>query len=331
MAFFFDHVPKEIRPGNPTRPFWNSWQYDISLYGFCCTSEEYDHEQCWGWTILRTSYDDDEKFRQAVSAIRQLALVRLEDEYRESRTRGQPDNDNLDDVDRKVGEMSDEATRQRLQRSWRAMAGPSGDAMPQREPATPDWLITHEMVRRYHIPIVQDKEALQGVDASEAWQHAQTLSLGEMEIGPRGQFFIYLDKESIDLLAQAPSPDALASMAPHGRSKSAWEFWVKVIQVECGVDEEGEDTDQMSEDPLTRRRIRLYDFFETFMHLCAGDLSEMSVEGNGRERFISNGEREWEFCSIHWGNTIRESWLNELYGDRLPPKWASNPTHSGVK
>lgn len=43
-----------------------------------------------GWTILRTSYDDDEEFTQAVAAIQRLALVRLEDEYRESRTRGKP-------------------------------------------------------------------------------------------------------------------------------------------------------------------------------------------------------------------------------------------------
>lgn len=316
LAFFFEQVPKEIRPGNPERPFWEAWQFVISLYGFNCSSAEYQHEQCWGWTILRTSYDDDEKFTQAVAAIQRLALVRLEDEYRESRTRGHPDNDDMDAVKEKLDKVAvHPKKRECIQQAWSAMVGPAQDALPEGEPLTPDWVITHELMRRYHHIILQDSQALDGADASMAWEYAHALCLEDREQGPRGALFIYLDKESIHRLAQAPSQEELASMAPGDRSKTAWEFWVKVVSTACEVTEDGDDTDQMMEYPLGRRRLRLYDFFEVFIDLCSGNLDEMGIEGRGRERFVWHDVREWELCRVPWRSPRVESWLRELYGE----------------
>ena len=138
--------------------------------------------------------------------------------------------------------------------------------------------------------IVQDREALQGADVSKAWQYAHALELGEREGGARGEFFIYLDQESINLLASAPSREELARMKPANRSRTAWDYWVKAVSLSCEVTEDGDDTDEMMKYPLGRRRIRVYDFFETFLHLCHGNLDEISVEGKDRERFVEDME-----------------------------------------
>ncbi|ROT37292.1 hypothetical protein SODALDRAFT_360992 [Sodiomyces alkalinus F11] len=290
-----------FRPGNPEREFWQTWQYIICLYGFGCTSDEYQHEKCWGWTILRTSYDDDEAFTQAVAAIQRLALVRLEDEYRESRTRGKPDNGGMDAVKEKLDKVPGHPNlREHIQQAWSAMVGPAQDALPEGEPLTPDWVITHELVRRYHHVILQDSQALDGADArtprleaySKAWEYAYALNLGEREEIARG-----------------------ALMAPDDRSKTAWEYRVKVVSTASEVTEDGDDTDQMMEFPLGRRRMRLYDFFDTFIYLCEGDLDEMAVEGWDRERFVGHEEREWELCRNRWATGVRAPWLRELYGE----------------
>ncbi|KAL2752052.1 hypothetical protein ACRALDRAFT_1083636 [Sodiomyces alcalophilus JCM 7366] len=316
LGSFFHQVPRDLRPGNPERPFWDPWQHTISLYGFRCTSEEYHHEKCWGWTILRTSYDDDEAFTQAVAAIHRLALVRLEDEYRESRTRGKPDNDDMNAVNEKLDQVPGHPNlRNSIKKAWNAMVGPARDALPEGEPFTPDWVITHELVRRYHNIVVQDRKALDGADVVEAWEYAHALDLQEREWGARGQFFIYLDKESIHRLAQAPSQEELARMAPDERSKTAWHYWVKAVSTSCQVTEDGDDTDQMLDLPEGRRRLRLYDFFETFIHLCHRSFDQMGIEGYGRERFVWQENREWELCENFQGPFITTYWLTELYGE----------------
>ncbi|KAK3177853.1 hypothetical protein K4F52_009405 [Lecanicillium sp. MT-2017a] len=229
-GWFFQNVSRDLRPGNVERDYWQSWQAQVSTYAFCCAAEEYDHDICWGWTILRTSYDDDEKFNRAVSAIHRLALVRLEDEYRQSRTIGQPDNDHMDAVDRKLNKFQgNPSLRERVQEAWQTMAGRAKETMPPGEPFNPDWVITHELALRYHNLIVQDSKALEGADVSQAWQYAHALELEEREQGARGEFFIYLDQESIDLLAYAPSQEELARMEPADRSKTAWDYWVKAV------------------------------------------------------------------------------------------------------
>ena len=310
ISGFFEEIPEDIRPGNPQRQFWQDWYYDFSLYGFNCTSEEYQHKKCWGWTILRASYDDDEEFSKAIAAIRNLALVRLEDEYRDS----------SNDVNAVIGNIRQVPGRpskyhELLQQHWSAMLGPAQDALPEGEPLTPDWVITHELVQRYHNVIVEGSETLEGADVSKAWGYVHALNHGRPEPSARGEFFIYLDKESIHRLARAPSKDELASMVPADRSQTAWEFWVKVVSTSCELTEDGKKTDQMLKDPVAKRRMRLYDFFEIFIGLCHGCFDEIGIEGWGHERIVEERGREWEFCKNDLGDQSR---VWELYGEKVP-------------
>lgn len=284
-------MPKNLRIGNPERQFWNTWQGLVSLYGFSCRSEQYRHENCWGLTIIRTSYEDDEQYNPAMSAIHRLGLARLENEYRESRTRGRPNDSNVDAVDQRIAKVPGHPSlRKHMQESWHAMVESARETLPPEEPLTPDWVFTNELARRYHIQVVQDRDALEGADASRAWKYAHSRKIEEW-VGAHGALFIYLDKESIDLVARAPSQEELAGMSSDDRSKTAWRFWVKVVSTACEVTENGEDTDEMMEYPLGRRGLRLYDFFDVFLHLCDGNLDEMGIEGQGRRGFVSRAEQ----------------------------------------
>jgi hypothetical protein len=55
--------------------------YDwLMLYdtdGSRCRLPRYEHDMCWGLTIVRVSYKDNKMFARAVQAIRRLSLVRL--------------------------------------------------------------------------------------------------------------------------------------------------------------------------------------------------------------------------------------------------------------
>lgn len=332
LSFFFDQLPKSLRVGNPERKFWKSWQAVISLYGFNCSTEQYRHDRCWGWSIVRASYEDDEKFSRAVSAIHRLGLAAIEDEYRESRTVGRPDNSDVDAVvdQRIAGVQGHPNLRERVQASWDAMVGPAREALPDGEALTPDWVITNELARRYHTPVVQDRDFLEGADAATAWKYAHSMKLEE-DGGARGAFFIYLDKDSIDLPSRAPGQEELASMSPDERAKTAWNFWVKVVDTACEVTEDGEDTDEMISYPLGRRRVRLYDFFDVFMRLCAGALHEMSVEGQWRQQVAGRGEHEWEFCEVPDWNGKRRKWLAELYGEEVRGERCSDPGCHGCR
>ncbi|KAG8161173.1 hypothetical protein KVR01_009437 [Diaporthe batatas] len=314
LSFFFNQLPKDLRSGNPERQFWKTWQGRLSLYNFKCKSEQYRHEQCWGWTIIRTSYKDDEKFRHAVSAIHRLGLARLEEEYLESRTSGRPDNSDVDVVDQRIAEIPGHPNlREHVQRAWHTMVEAARGALPAGEPLTPDWVITNELARRYHNHIVQDRDALEGAKASEAWKHVRALDIEEEEQGARGALFVYLDEESIDLLARAPGPDELARMSPDDRARTAWRSWVKVVSTACEVAGDGDDMDEMMADPLARRRVRLYDFFEVFLRLCEGCLDEMGVEGEGRRGFVEGPK--WTFCRLPGASGRRAKWLDEFYGE----------------
>lgn len=316
----FHQIPKELRPGNPERDFWSSWRNVINLYGFNCSPSEYQHAKCWGWTILRASYDDDEAFHQAVNAIHRLALIRLEDEYRQSRTTGQPGRTDMDAVMAAFDKVdSHPGFSQPVQQTWKAMVTSAQESLPEGEVLNSDRVITHALVRCYHNIVLQDEEALDGAGVATAWGYANATDIEKGERGGRGELFIYLDKESTDSLAKAPSQEELAKMTPEDRSKTAWQFWVKVVSYACEVTEDGDDTNQMMEVPWGRRRLRLYDFFESFIDLCNGSLDEMGVEGQNRELFEGPVGRwvEWEFCDAGMALTtlVREPWLYELYGE----------------
>jgi len=55
------------------------------------------------------------------------------------------------------------------------MVSSARGALPKGEPFTPDWVITHELIRRYHHIILQDRKALGGASASKAWEYTHAL------------------------------------------------------------------------------------------------------------------------------------------------------------
>ena len=200
----------------------------INLYGFNCSSSEYQHAKCWGWTILHASYDDDKAFHKAVSAIQRLALIRLEDEYQQSRTAGQPGSTDMDAVMAAFEKLHGHPGLScSVQETLGAMATSAQEHLPEGEIFNSDWVVTHALVRCYHNIIFKDKEALDGADIATAWGYANAMAIEGGERGGLGQLFIYLDKESIDSLRKAPSQGELAKMTPEDRGKTAWQFWVR--------------------------------------------------------------------------------------------------------
>jgi hypothetical protein len=93
------------------------------------------------------------------------------------------------------------------------MVEPARAALPPQEPLTPDWVISHEMARRYHNVVIQEKESLNGADTVKAWEYVHAHGLIDTEHGARGALFIVLDQGSIDLLLATPSKEELSKMS----------------------------------------------------------------------------------------------------------------------
>lgn len=92
---------------------------------------------------------------------------------------------------------------------------------------------------------------------------------------------MYLDKKSIDLLARVSGQEGLANMSPDDRARTAWIFWVKVISTGGKVTEDGDNMVEMMVDPMARRRLRLYDFFDVVMRLREESLNGIGGRGSG--------------------------------------------------
>lgn len=66
---------------------------------------------------------------------------------------------------------------------------------------------------------MQDRDALEGADASKAWEYSCCVNIEEEEEGGAcGALVVYLDKESIDLLARAPDREELERMFTDDRA-----------------------------------------------------------------------------------------------------------------
>jgi hypothetical protein len=144
---------------------------------------------------------------------------------------------------------------------------------------------------------------LDGATVFEAWKYARSLPFTKEGWGQASEFFIYLDQESIDSLAAAPTQDELDGMTLQERRNVAMSLWVKAVSTSCESDEDGEETDQMMEWGRGRRRLRLYDFFPIFMDMCEGSLDE--VRGEDTVRGETNGSEEWVFCLPSWCDQSR--------------------------
>jgi len=77
-----------------------------------------------------------------LAAIQRLALIRLEDEYYESRTKGKPDNEDVNIVIEKLNQVPGYVPSKYIQQAWSAMVSSAREALPKGEPITPDWVIS---------------------------------------------------------------------------------------------------------------------------------------------------------------------------------------------
>ncbi|KAK4099608.1 hypothetical protein N658DRAFT_525454 [Parathielavia hyrcaniae] len=316
---FLYNVPVANRPGDIRRRIWTEWMGWFCEYGHKCT--EYQHDACWGSTILRTCYDDDDKFALAVAAVRRLAMIPIELDF-EARgavpARDQPaeedDEPEVDDDVRLDVKTSHPKLDEILQEAYQGMVRRARSGAPPGTRCTHDWVITHELMCRYHNFVVEDRQALEGADVAAAWHYFHHAGCGEREEGLRGTMFVLMDRETINHLAAAPSEQELASMARSERAKVAWQHWIKVVTTACKCTDDGDDLDEVSDDHMGRRRIRMYDFLDIFLWLQHRGICEMDVEGRGRERFPGYGEREWEFCANPNGPSDVQPWLEETTG-----------------
>lgn len=315
---FFSNVPSADRPGDVHRRFWTQWIYPFCDWGANCS----EHAHCWGNTILRTSYDDDDKFSRAVAAIRRLAMAPIQYDFDMRGTgsaRNQPAGDDGPEVDEDVRldvTASYPGLVESVRESYRDMARRARANVPLGVRCTHDWVVTYELVRRYHDVVVEDK-ALDGADLPAASGYFKD-NYKEHVHGLRGHMFVLLDGEAIEHLSGAPGEEELAAMTPLGRARAAWDHWIKVVSEACGVTNEGEEVEEeMSDDAIGRRRIRLYDYLDTYLSLQGCDLAEVSVEGKGRERFPGYElEDEWLLCDNFDAGFEQRPWLEELYGER---------------
>jgi hypothetical protein len=259
---------------------------------------------------LRTSYEDDEKFASAISTIHRLGLVSLEMEYWDSRTRGKPDNEDVEAIYKKLKESSIQpGLCQHVEKNWRSMVESARVALPAGEPLTGDWVITHELMRRYHNTLVQDRQALDGASVEEAWKYFRSSVSADNDDDDddnhsngamRSDFFIYLDKASIDFLADAPTLEEMEAMTLRERQYIATRYSVKGVSTSSETNDDGASTDKMIEYVLGRRRLRLIDFFQVLMELInVGGLEEISSK-------IYSWE-EWLFCDPYWSYSLDPS------------------------
>ena len=317
---FLHNLPAADRPGDIHRRIWTEWINRFCQYGSNCT--QYQHDQCWGNTIIRTSYDDDDKFALAVAAVRKLAMIPIELDF-EARGTGPArdqtaEEDNEPEVDNDVRldiRTPHPKLREMLQEAYRGMVRRARSGAPPGTRCTHDWVITHELMSRYHNLVVEDRQALEGIDVAAAWHYFHQAGGDKREEGLRGTVFVLMDREAIDHLAAAPSEQALTSMTSAERAKVSWQHWIKVVTTACKCTDDGDDLDEIPDDHMGLRRIRMYDFVDIFLWLQHSDISEMVVEGSNRKRFPGYGEREWEFCHNPDGQSQAWPWLEEVYGE----------------
>lgn len=279
------------------------WFEQLALETSGCA--RYQHEYCWGWTILRVSYADDPQFARAVASIQRLATIVLEQEYDEAF------NDRLSAgvPTTSVGIKGQGELGPELALEEDVSLSQSSDLL--RQP-------TDDFIRRYHHNVIEDKANLGGADPVAAQDYFTNSGLQAFERGIRQRCFIYLDQTNIDHLAAAPDEDTLAAMDIEERSTVAWQHWVKLVgahnQSYGGIPEpqddyyqqwQGETEEDMQlriadDERIRRRRLRLRDLLELFLTLNnVADMSEVGIEGVDQDHpppWQPYETPEWLFC-----------------------------------
>lgn len=280
----------------------------------------YDHDWCWGATIVRVSYEDDELFARAVRAIRRLTLLRIEmdrDAWAEDQKpplQALPAEYDLS-ADPRI--RPEEAPH--MDGMYRAVMRHHISANPPVREMTARDVVAGELLQRHHNMVLEDREALDGADAVAA-ELFHREGLGEREDNSRSGFFIYLDGESIERLSRVPGGEGLAGMTRDDKAALVWETWVRIVHsYDDDSDDEGYEPPEFPYPlPGHHRRLRLGMWFDLLQELSCAGLEESGAEGEGHE-FCPGRDVEWTFCPggiFDFPGKSRR--MEELYGPVKP-------------
>jgi hypothetical protein len=309
------------KPGNPFRKTVELWGADLaSDCGTSCAA--YEHNTCWGLTIIRTSYDDDDAFERAVSALRRLNKLVLElDRDHNFHNENDPtpvtENFHLPGTDLRVtghGPQSMHDTYQGIIKIARA-------AVPADTPLTHETIQMLHIWSSFHNIIVQDKTVLDGADVSAAWEFYHDSNLAERVEGIRSMFFVLLDREAIEHLASAPTDEELSTMTYLERLRVAFDYHIKAVNTDRDDPEDDEHLDEdyvkTPGDPEDRRRIRILDYLDILSELQHCQFAELGYEKYNlrpaKERDGYVDYRDWDFVDNHEHSYQTREWIKEFY------------------
>ncbi|KAG7123325.1 hypothetical protein HYQ45_013927 [Verticillium longisporum] len=311
----------------------------LQIYGVCRTLDERAcycsrcaPQNCWGSTVVRASYKDDEKFERAMAAIRRLALVTVD--YDESLPRAEEASPCVKrarlaaepekglDEGRMLADRTNEMNWLQLINDVQARQSDPTEAL------TTDQIVSEEFKYRFHTTVIQDKDLLDNAEPEKAEEYFQAKGWEERESGARSAFFMYLDDETIDHLASAPDDQALARMTIDERCRIAWNHWVKIVEPMAPETEDDESGDEDREAFLEvedsqgrrnrQRRIRLLCLLS--LYLASGDYSfdEIPNEGADCTRYANPQDETKAWCFVS-GTSFEtppmiHGWLTEIYG-----------------
>ncbi len=157
----------------------------------------------WGYTVLRTSYEDDARFQAALNVIKRYLRLRNDDEARHITS----------SIEYKV--------------KW--------SGWPERVPACTDTALFDEFLKRYVNDVLQDRDALEGASVTECYAYFKRWAIDHWHLdpkyisaaSPRLKSAILMDAETIDQLQNFP--EDIGDQMPFA---VASKFWVKMIEAE---------------------------------------------------------------------------------------------------
>ncbi|EEY20508.1 conserved hypothetical protein [Verticillium alfalfae VaMs.102] len=316
-------------PGNPGRQIYSVCR---TLGDRACCCSGCAPQNCWGSTVVRASYQDDEKFERAVAAIRRLALVTVD--YDESLPRGEEASpcvkraklaaepeEELDEG-RVLADRTNEMNWLQLVNDVQARQSDPTEAL------TTDQIVSEEFKYRFHTTVIQDKDLLDHAEPEKAEEYFQAKGWEERESGARSAFFMYLDDETIDHLAGAPDDQALARMTIDERCRIAWNYWVKIVEPMAPEIEDDESGDEDREAFLEvedsqgrrsrKRRIRLLCLLSLYLASKDYSFDEIPNEGADCTRYANPQDETKAWCFVSGISCetppMIHGWLTEIYG-----------------
>ncbi|KAM0332394.1 hypothetical protein ACHAQA_002673 [Verticillium albo-atrum] len=274
-----EHLLTPPRVDRGTSPEYGrtAWTWFRKLRSDCGKPE---HFSCWGWDVVRVSYEDDARFARAVRALGQLAGLRVSCEYQQ----------HIDTV------MSARA------RGRGHRYGPVTDDPPviSREP-------NDLIVRYYHHRVFQDGgpgspgSILNGAFPELARAYIVAHPDWDEHAPARNQCFIFMDKETIDHLASAILPGEPGEPeTTDQKMKAAVMHWVKVVDVFAPVEGEGG----------RQHRLRLWDLLDMYISVDDGLSTRPTWEPkeDGEDDAPAETQRDWPF-TLNQYSGIEPRWV----------------------